>query len=130
MAKPFDTSLKELIERYPADWLPLAGLAVTGPIEVIDADVATITAAADKVLHLRGQPPWLLHLELQSSAESDLAERLQWYNVLLRHRHGRRVRTVLVLLRPAADAPGLSGVYQDYFPGEPPTVNKRPVEEK
>lgn len=37
----------------------------------------------------------------------------------MRHRHRLLVRTVLVLLRPAADSPGLTGVYQEQFPGEP-----------
>lgn len=119
MARPFDAALKDLIETYPADWLPLAGLKISAPIGVIDADVSAITAAADKVLTIKENPSWLLHFELQSSREIDLAERLHWYNALLRHRHGRRVRTVLFLLRPAADGPDLAGVFEQQFPGEP-----------
>ncbi len=100
MSKPYDATVKDLIEKYPADWLPLAGVRTSAPIDVIDADVSTVTAAADKVLRIREAQPWLLHLELQSSHETELAERLQWYNALLGHRHRLPVRTVLVLLRP------------------------------
>ncbi len=120
MAQPYDASLKDLIAQYPADWLPLAGVSSSAPIEVIDAEVSTVTAAADKVLRILEVTPWLLHLELQSSPKADLGEGLLWYNVLLRHRHGQRVRTLLVLLRPAADSPRLNGLYQELFPGEPP----------
>ena len=119
MSRPYDASLKELIERYPADWLSLTGLAALASPEVIDADVSTISAAADKVLRVGEATPWLMHFELQSSPKSELAEQLHWYNALLRHRHRLLVRTVLVLLRPAADSPGLTGVYQEQFPGEP-----------
>jgi hypothetical protein len=105
MPKPFDATLKDLIERYPADWLPLAGLSTSAPIDIVDADVSTITAAADKVLRIQETSPWLLHVEVQSSPRSDPAEPLHWYNALLEHRHGLPVRTVLVLLRPGADSP-------------------------
>lgn len=119
MSRPYDASLKELIERYPADWLALAGLTAQASPEVIDADISTVTAAADKVLRVGDATPWLMHFELQSSPKSELAEYLHWCNALLRHRHRLLVRTVLVLLRPAADSPGLTGVYQEQFPTEP-----------
>lgn len=70
MAQPFDASLKELIEQYPSDWLPLAGLGTAASVDVIDADLSTVTAAADKVLHIGKRPPWLMHLELQSSRKA------------------------------------------------------------
>ncbi len=125
MTRPYDASLKELIEQYPADWLPLAGLHTSAAVEVIDTDLSTLTAAADKVLRIQETPPWLMHVELQSSPKSALAEQLHWYNALLRHRHDIRVRTVLVLLRPSANSPALAGVFQDQFAGEPPYLEFR-----
>ena len=125
MTKPYDASLKDLLEAYPADWLPLAGQQATGRVEVIDADLATVTAAADKVLRVLDPEPWLLHWELQSSPKTDLDEGLHWYNGLLRHRHQLRVRSVVVLLRPAADLPILTGLYQEAFPGEEPYLRFR-----
>ncbi|OAI47901.1 hypothetical protein AYO44_08465 [Planctomycetaceae bacterium SCGC AG-212-F19] len=120
MSRPYDATVKTLIEKYPADWLPLSGLRTSAAIDAIDADVSSVSAAADKVLAVRDSPPWLLHLELQSSHETDLAERLHWYNALLGHRHRQRVRSVLVLLRQAADSPGLTGLFEQQFPGELP----------
>lgn len=125
MSRTFDASLKELIERYPADWLALTGRTATGPVQVVDADVSSVSAAADKVIRVQDREPWLLHLEMQSSPKSGLAEQLHWYNALLKHRHGQRVRTVLVLLRPAADSPQLTGIYQEQFPEEEPYLEFR-----
>lgn len=125
MPGPYDASLKELIERYPSDWVALTGHSASTPVQVLDADLATVTAAADKVLRVQESEPWLLHLELRSSPKSDLPEHLHWYNALLRHRHRQRVRTVLVLLRPAADSPQLTGVYREQFPAEEPYLEFR-----
>ena len=117
MPKPFDASLKDLIESYPADWLSFLGLGTAAAVEAIDADVSTVSGAADKVLRIAADPPWLMHIELQAGAKSGLDEWLHWYNTLVGHRQRLPVRTVLVLLRPAADAPGLTGSYREQFPG-------------
>jgi hypothetical protein len=89
-------------------------------LQVINADLATVTAAADRVLRVCEDPPWLLHVELQASRDPDLLPNLPAYNVLLKRRHGALVRTVLVLLRKSADSKDLTGALQWGFPGEPP----------
>src|SRR6266542_2972092 len=64
MPKPFDASTKHLLETRPGDWLEYLGLP-RAPVEVTDADLSTVTAAADKVLRVLGPSPWLVHVELQ-----------------------------------------------------------------
>ena len=76
MPKQFDATLKELAESYPSDWLTQLDLPATGPVALVDADVSTITAQADKVLRVGGLSPWLLHLELQASRDLELPRRL------------------------------------------------------
>ena len=120
MPHPYDASTKYLIQTRLADWLPLCGRTTTAELQVIDADLATVTAAADRVLRVCEDPPWLLHLELQASRDPDLLRNLPVYNVLLERRHGVLVRTVLVLLRKSADWPELTGIFQRGFRGEPP----------
>lgn len=110
MPKQFDATLKDLAESYPIDWLTQLELPATGPVALVDADVSTVTAQADKVLRIGGPNPWLLHMELQASRDPDLATRLLRYNVLLYGRHALPVHTAVVLLRPEADDPGLTGV--------------------
>lgn len=81
MAKPFDATLKELVEAYPRDWIAQLGLSSAGPLEIIDADLSTVTAQADRLIRLQEPEPWLLHLELQARRDPHLARRVLKYNV-------------------------------------------------
>ncbi len=107
-AKPFDATTKHLLDVDPRAWLGYVGLPVAGPVVVIDADLSTVLAEADKVVRVEGQMPWLVHLELQASYDAALPTRLLQYNVLLHRRHGLPVASVAVLLRSEADGPAMS----------------------
>jgi predicted transposase YdaD len=124
MAQPYDAATKYLVEHFPSDWLRWSG-GPPGPVEVIDSDLASITAAADKVIRVAGNPPWLYHLELQADHDTDLPERLHLYNTLLGYRLGLLVRTTVLLLRPAANSPRLTGLLQQGFPSEGPYLEFR-----
>jgi predicted transposase YdaD len=117
MPQPFDASTKYLIEAQPADWLAYLGLPPAA-VELIPADLSTVTAAADKVLHVQAPEPWLAHIELQASRDRDLPERHLEYNVLLKRRHRVPVRSIIVLLRPEADGPELTGLLEHRLPDE------------
>jgi hypothetical protein len=67
VAQPFDITLKHLLEGHPVDCLRLVGLATAASIEVIDADLATVSAEADRVFRVSEPLPWLMHFELQAS---------------------------------------------------------------
>ncbi|MFN9371394.1 MAG: hypothetical protein ACK6D3_05850 [Planctomycetaceae bacterium] len=107
MSHPFDAILKHLPQDYPQDWARFAG--VDAPVSVIDADVSTVTAAADKVLWVEEPDPWILHLEFQASHDPTLGSRVLHYNVLLRVRHKVPVRSLVILLRREADGRDLTG---------------------
>ena len=99
--KQFDPTLKTLVEVGPGDWTVFAGQPAA-PTRVIDADIATVSGAADKVLRVEAAPPYLLHLEFVSGHDAaDLPATLNKRNVLLDDRHGLLVRTVVVLRREA-----------------------------
>jgi len=118
--KPFDPTLKTLVEVGPADWTVFAGQPAA-PTRIIDADIATVSGAADKVLRVEANPPYLLHLEFVAGHDAaDLPSALNKRNVLLDDRHGLLVRTVVVLLRPSANSPALTGVRERGFPEEVP----------
>src|SRR5207253_11468456 len=116
MSKRYDWILKHLPEDYPQDWSLLAGVNQSTPVTVIDADVSTVTAAADKVLRIDEPKRWILHLEFQASYDSTLSERILQYNVLLRVRHSLPVRSVVILLRPEADGKTMTGHFQETLP--------------
>jgi predicted transposase YdaD len=115
MSKPFDATTKELIETRPEDWLAYLGFQGVA-VEIVNADLSTVTAAADKVLRVRELAPWLVHLELQAGRDPELPDRHLQYNVLLKRRHRLPVRSVVVLLRPEADRSELTGVIEHWLP--------------
>jgi predicted transposase YdaD len=121
MAQPtFDPSLKAMVEAGPGDWTVFAGQPAA-PTEVIDSDIATVSGAADKVLRVAAERPYLLHLEFVSGHDaSTLPVLLNKRNILLEDRHELPVRTVVILLQAAADSPALTGVRERRFPDEEP----------
>jgi predicted transposase YdaD len=112
----FDVSAKELVWDDPAAWLDWLRIGPAGPVEVIDSDITAITAAADKVIRVGGTEPYLVNVELQSNYQSDLAETIWFRQAALFHRHRLPVLTVLVLLRPKANSPRLTGTFEINMP--------------
>src|SRR5262245_26495513 len=117
--KPFDSSVKDLIEddaqSRAARFHPFPVRAVT----VIDADVATVTAAADKVLRVEDEyGVSLLNIEAEGRHAADAPGRMLLYSTVLGHRHALPVRSVLLLLRREANATNLTGVLEKRHAGE------------
>ncbi|MGO9463469.1 MAG: hypothetical protein ACLQIB_00650 [Isosphaeraceae bacterium] len=83
MAKPYDVTTKDLLRRAPPAWMAYFRLSAGGPIEAIAADVSTVPAETDQVCRVGGSGPHLVHIEMQSSRDSNLARRLRRYNALL-----------------------------------------------
>jgi predicted transposase YdaD len=118
MPGPIDDTLKQLTELSPQDWVERGGWPAAAAT-LIDADIATISGAADKAIRVTGTPDWLLSVDFQSGHDA-LAKLpdLLLYNSALFKRHGLLVRTLLVLLHRRADSPQLTGSYERGFPGE------------
>jgi hypothetical protein len=119
MPGPVDDVLKHLTELSPQDWVVRGGWPAAAAT-LIDADIGTISGAADKAIRVASTPDWLLAIDFQSGHDS-LAKLpdLLLYNSALFKRHGLPVRTLLVLLHRGADSRKLSGFYERGFPGEP-----------
>jgi predicted transposase YdaD len=97
--KPFDAATKFLTETQPSDWVSLFALPA-GATQVLDADLSTVTAAADRVFRIEARVPYLLHIEFQGNVDAELALRSLLYNAGLRARYKLPVKTAIVLLRP------------------------------
>jgi hypothetical protein len=96
------------------------------PATLIDADIATVTGATDKVIRVQGTPDWLLAVDFHAGHDAvDLPPRLLLYNAALGKRHGLLVRSLAVILHRGADSPQLTGLYERGFPDEPPDVTLR-----
>ena len=100
--KPFDSASKQLVEKYPLDWLRILGLPL-GRAEIIATDLSTVTTDADRVLKVSAPKPYLAQIELQASWDETLLDRLLRYNVLLRGKYNLPVESVIVLLRSDAE---------------------------
>jgi hypothetical protein len=124
-SEPYDPTLKVLVDLEPDSWPVFLGRP-PGPTDVIDADIATVSGAADKVLRVRADPSYLLHVEFVAGHDAAvLPRKLHVRNGLLEDRHDQLVRSSAVLLRPEADSPRLTGRYQQCFPGEKPYLTFR-----
>ena len=116
MSKLFDALTRSLLEKYPADWLNQLGLIHGEPVRVMNSDLSSVTAEADKVIRVEGPQPWLVHIELQAGYDRTLPRRLLRYNALLNVKHDLPVHTVAILLHPGADGPELTGVLRQQSP--------------
>jgi predicted transposase YdaD len=105
---------------------------------VIDSNVSTITAEADKVLWVDEQEPWIEHVELQAGRDIELSDRVHHYNTSLGRAHQVPVHTTIILLRPGADGPDVNGTYErryrngdvyDWFRYDVVRIWLQPVEE-
>jgi len=116
MSKPFDATLKELIDNNPDDWVRLSARSLGLPngikAEAINADLSTVSPQADKLFRLSGPVDALLHLEIQSSWDATLPDRALVYSVFAEHRLGLPVYTVVVLLHARAQSRQLTGELQ------------------
>ncbi len=140
MRKPYDPTTRKLIELGPAAWLRFLRVPITDPnrARVIDSNLSTVTAEADKVLWVDEPEPWIEHVEFQAGRDTDLPARVQFYSTILGRGHKVPVHSTIVLLRPVADGPDLSGTYEkryrngdvyDCFRYDIVRVWERPVEE-
>lgn len=116
MPKPFDVTSKDLVERSPREWLEFAGFQVRGPVRIIDSDVSTVAAAADKFILVEELLPWLAHIEFMSGYEKGIGLRLERYSVLAEYQHQLPVHSILILLRPSADGREITGINRRQLP--------------
>lgn len=111
MPKPFDATLNTLIDAHAADWagfLAARAGVPPGPAEALDTDLSA-TLQADRLFRVNGPAPAVVHLELESTGRLGIPTELLRYNVATHAVAGLPVHSVVVLLRPKANASDLTG---------------------
>ncbi len=111
--KPFDATLKEMAERDPKPWMGLLLGRPVRDVEVINSDLSTIAAEADKLFRIADPSPHLVHSEFETSYKAEHPRKGLRYSVLARVHHGLPVRTIFVLMRPEADGHAFTGTLED-----------------
>ena len=124
MSKPYDATTKFMVESQPEAWPAYVGLP-DAPARIIDADLSTVTTAADKIIRVDSADPYLLHLDFQSGPDADLPRRVLHTNVLLNYRHRLPVQSAAILVRKKADYGDLSGYLEQAHSGETPYLQFR-----
>jgi predicted transposase YdaD len=76
MSKPFDATMRKLLELERAAWLRFLHVPVANPdrVKVIDSNISTVTAEVDKVLWVDEPEPWIEHVELQAGRDIGLEQ--------------------------------------------------------
>jgi predicted transposase YdaD len=117
MPLPFDATLKDLVESFTPDYEAVLDLQGPTPLQALNVDLSTVTAATDIVLG-RGDPPEVLvDVNFQSGWADDLLGRVPLYNALLYYRYQVPVHSIVVLLRPSANDRRLDqGVHYAVWP--------------
>lgn len=118
---PYDVATKELVWEDPSCLMERLRIDPNWPVDVIESGITTLTAAADKVLRVRGPSPFLVNIEFQAGYATDLVRTLWFRQVALDYQHDLPVLTVLILLSKSANSPSLSGVYDRQVPDGRPT---------
>jgi hypothetical protein len=109
MALTFDATLKHMGRDSPRGVLAAFDRPPTGPVQLLNVDLSTVTTAADLVVGLGEPLEEIIHFEFQSSAAAwKHADLLVYHALLFRHYHVP-VHTVIVLLRPQAAHANMSG---------------------
>lgn len=112
MPKPFDAALKHLVSEHPRDWLECLGVPCDDPREVLKVDLSAVTSAADNLLRVGNR---VVHIEIQTGPDADLADRILLYNVLAHRATKLPVLSAVFLLRSNPQSPSDSDVveYED-----------------
>jgi len=105
---PFDVTMKELVIGHAADFAAAFGLP-SGVSTELNVDLSTLTAATDVALGFGDPVSEIADLNFQTGPDPHLESRLLLYNAALHHRFQVSVRSILILLRPSADHPSLTG---------------------
>lgn len=110
MSHPFDATLKDILGHSAADLTPVLHLPVGVPSRALNIDLSTISAASDVAFGF-GQPlEQIVDVNFQSGPDNLVDARLLLYNAAYHHHYPVPVRSILILLRPAADHSHLTGL--------------------
>ena len=114
MAKQYDSMLNSMIDAHLEDWarflIECAGLPA-GPVTALDTDLSA-TLQADRLFRIGGATPSVIHLELESTGRLGIPGELLRYNVAAWAVTELPVHSILIVLRPKANATDQTGHFE------------------
>jgi predicted transposase YdaD len=112
MPKPFDATIKDLAAQGPADFVRCFDGPTMQPVQLLNVDLSTVTTAADVVFGIGDPLAEILHLDAQAGPSPTKHLDVLAYNVLLHRTYRVPVHSTVLLLRPQARHPNLTGRVQ------------------
>ncbi len=113
MSKPYDTVTRFLHALDPDSWPRVLGIEAKS-IEICNVDLSTVNSQVDLLLLI--DKLWALHIENETSYKTTAGNRILEYSIFIGKALNVPVRSVLLLLRPEADGPGMTGVAERRLP--------------
>ncbi len=104
----FDATLKEILRDHAAAYAAVFGLPLRPAVD-LNVDLSTLSAATDVALGFGDPVDEIVDLNFQSGPDRDVGKRCLLYSAALHYRYGVSVTSKLILLRPVADHPALTG---------------------
>jgi hypothetical protein len=114
MPKQYDSTLNAMMDDDPIRWGKYLASRIgvpLGPITTLDTDLSS-TLQADRMFRIDGESPAVLHLELESTGRLGIPGELLRYNVAAWGVSGLPVHSIVMLLRPKANASDLTGYFE------------------
>jgi predicted transposase YdaD len=114
VSHPKGATLKDIVGQSAADLAPVLHLPADLPARTLNIDLSTISAATDVAFGFGEPLQQIVDVNFQSGPDARVDARLLLYNAAYHHHYPVPVRSILILLRPAADLAHLTGslVYQ------------------
>lgn len=109
-----DAVLRKLIGMDPSAFLKLIGVSGTGPIEFIEPGIFPHVLPVDKVLRIAAPEPWIAVVGLATSLDPALVGWIE--TTLLCLPYGLPIEAIIVLVRPEADDPNVTGERMNRMP--------------
>ena len=109
MSHSFDATLKDILSHSAADLTPVLHLPTDLPARALNIDLSTVSAATDVAFGFGEPLQQIVDVNFQSGPDSRVDARLLLYNAAYHHHYPVPVRSILILLRPAAALARLTG---------------------
>jgi predicted transposase YdaD len=109
MSHRFDATLKDIVGPSVADLEPVLHLPTDLPARTLNIDLSTVSAATDVAFGFGEPLQQIVDVNFQSGPDARVDARLLLYNAAYHHHYPVPVRSILILLRPAADLAHLTG---------------------
>ncbi len=109
MPMPFDATLKELGQDSPKEFVAALDRPTNRPVILLNVDLSTVTTSTDLVFGLGDPPEEIVHVDCQSGPDADLHLNVLAVHALLHRRYRVPVHSIVLLLRPRARHPNLTG---------------------